>query len=341
MIYLVGTSENVQGFISGDAPLENLVTRSVINLHRGYVSEFEMIRAKIDERIEGAYKGYKEFKKAWQTIKNIEFKATDNLKKFCQGYVASVLQIHQEYFEEAPEQLFEGDARNSVEAKSKQKWAIYLNQAAYKLSAVSTTTVLEGHAFDCYVELLHNGTPVARAFGEAKNYELLSGHLETFSQWLDDVKFNPSPSNKVPPDLAFMIAPSCPLLLQRKLELKKIEFIQSDKVIGSTPVETLMTVSTPVPTAMLLPTWLATQTTTPTSTVSPVNINTASKQQLIKAFQGTRIKKEIIDNIIMLTQQQHKTYRNLEELESEPEVKLTAKAKEKLEAKINNGEICF
>jgi hypothetical protein len=104
-----------------------------------------------------------------------------------------------------------------------------LAQKAYQLSTISTTTIEAGHAFDCYIKLLHNGRQTAQAFGEAKNYELLSSHLETFKQWLDDVNFQPSRLDGTPQDLAFMIAPSCPPLLQRKLKFQNIQFIQSDK----------------------------------------------------------------------------------------------------------------
>jgi hypothetical protein len=79
------------------------------------------------------------------------------LREFCREYATQVLEIHEKYFKEAPEQVFEGNARQLVEVECKQLWEKYLKQAAYKLSVVSTTTVLEGHAFDCYVQLLHNG----------------------------------------------------------------------------------------------------------------------------------------------------------------------------------------
>ena len=325
LIYLVGTSNNVGSFVAGDSVIESLVGNLVINLNQGYSNEFDLIKEKVEERIKRAYKGYKTFTQAWQEIKNISLKPAKTLREFCQEYGLKLLEIHEKYFDEAPEQVFEGDARKLVEAQCQKNWGSYLNQSAYKLSAVSTTTELEGHAFDCYVELLHNGTTVARAFGEAKNYELLSGHLETFSQWLDDVKFNPSPSNRVPPDLAFMIAPSCPPLLQRKLELKKIQFIQSDKITDSTTVST----STPVSTVTL--------TQPPTPIASSVNINTASRDELIKAFRGTSVQKQKIDKLI--NNRQNKHYGNLEDLASD--LRFTPPVKGKLETKINKGEICF
>ena len=231
LIYLVGTSDNVGSFIAGDSVIESLVGNSVINLNKGYNNEFEQIRKKIDDRLEGAYRRYKNFKKAWKEIQNIPFNSANNLRNFCQEYASAVLEIHEkeEYFREAPEQVFEGDARKLVEAQCRQHWASYLRQSAYTLSVVSTTTVVKGHAFDCYIELLHNGNAVAKGFGEAKNYELLISHMEIFNQWLEDADFRPIPLDDKPRDLAFIIAPSCPSLLQRKLELKNIQFIQSDK----------------------------------------------------------------------------------------------------------------
>ncbi|MFM6399660.1 MAG: hypothetical protein ACKPFF_23535, partial [Planktothrix sp.] len=202
LIYLVGTSNNIESFINEDSVIESLVGNSVINLNKGYGNEFEMIRDKIDARIEGAFKGYKNFAQAWQEIKNIPLNPAQNLRRFCQEYATAVLQIHEKHFREEPEKSFEGNARQLVEAQCRQKWETHLNKKSYTLSSVPTTTVLEGHAFDCHIELHHNNLCIARAFGEAKNYELLSSHLETFNQWLEDVKFKPSTTDGSPPDLA-------------------------------------------------------------------------------------------------------------------------------------------
>jgi hypothetical protein len=305
LIYLVGTSNNVGSFIAEDSVIESLVGGFVINLNRGYSNEFDQIKAKIEERIKGAYKGYKDFDQAWQEIQNIKLNPTNTLREFCREYATAVLEIHEKYFKEAPEQVFEGNARELVEAECKRLWEKYLKQTAYKLSAVSTTTVLVGHAFDCYVELLHNGISVARAFGEAKNYELLSGHLQTFEEWLNDVNFKPSTSDGHPPDLAFTIAPSCPSLLQRKLEIKNIQFIKSKKVDRTRS--------------------------------NAVNINTADKVSLIAAFKGTRVNQKTIDKLI--TSRQRKSYINLASLASD--LNFTAAVRQKLQAKIDQGEICF
>jgi DNA uptake protein ComE-like DNA-binding protein len=345
LIYLVGTSGNVGSFISGDSVIESLVGDLVINLNKGYSNEFEMIRAKIDERIKGAFQGYKDFDKAWQEIQNIQLNPANTLREFCRDYASAVLEIHEKYFKEEPEKSFEGDARQLVEAQCKQKWANYLNKKTYSLSAVSTTTVLAGHAFDGYVELLHNGNCVARAFGEAKNYELLSGHLETFKQWLEDVNFNPSAPDGTPPDLAFMIAPSCPSLLQRKLELKNIQFIKSDKKTNATPVginESTVTVDIDEPSTGTEDSTESSQTSSSTSNPNwvfskAININKADKNQLIYALKGTGIKRTTIDRLI--NNRQDEIYKNLDNLVSS--LNFTPAVKAKLEKKLKDGEICF
>lgn len=319
LIYLVGTSNNVDSFIAGDSVIQSLVNNLVINLHKGYSNEFAQIKVKIDERIQGAYKGYKYFDQAWQEIQNIRLNPANTLREFCQEYGSAVLEIHERYFSEAPEQVFEGNARELVEAQCRTKWASYLSQSAYTLTVVSTTTVLSDHAFDCYVELLHNGTSVARAFGEAKNYELLSGHLQTFEKWLSDVNFKTGAN---PPDLAFMIAPSCPSLLHRKLELKNIQFIESKKV---SPTSTPASTPTPTPDS------------TSASPPTAININKADKDRLIVAFKGTGVKQTTIDKLINL--RQRKSYIRLESLASD--LKFTDAVRKKLQEKLDKAEICF
>jgi hypothetical protein len=324
LVYLVGTSDHVESFINEDSVLESLLGDSVINLNKGYTNEFELIRKKIDDRIEGAYKGYQKFPQAWQEIKDIPLNPANTLREFCQDYAGAVLEIHEKYFQEAPEQVFEGNSRDLVESQCKQQWATYLRQRSYTLSAVSTTTVIARHAFDSYVELLHNGHCVARAFGEAKNYELLRSHLETFNQWLEDADFRP---DRTPRDLSFMIAPSCPLLLQRKLEIKSIQFIKSDQVISiPTPITTPITTATATPAPDPLP-----------INSSPININGADKSELTRAFQGSRIKQTTIDKLI--GNRNTKTYSDIDDMASD--LNLTKAAKAKLQTKFDRGEICF
>ncbi|MEH2144784.1 hypothetical protein [Nostoc sp.] len=323
LIYLVGTSGNVGSFIAEDSVIKSLVGDLVINLNKGYSNEFDLIKTKIAERLKGAYKGYKDFNQAWQEIQDIRLNPANTLREFCQEYGSALLEIHEKYFKEAPEQLFEGNARELVKAQCEQQWEIYLKRAGYTLSAVSTTTVFAGHAFDCSVQLLHNGSLIARAFGEAKNYELLSGHLQTFDKWLSDINFKPDAN---PPDLAFMIAPSCPSLLHRKLELKNIQFIESKKV---SPTPTPASTPTPKPTP--------TPDSTSASPATAININKADKALLVIAFKGTRVNKTTIDKFITL--RQRKSYIHLQSLASD--LKFTDAVRKKLQEKLDKGEICF
>ena len=323
LIYLAGTSANIDSFINQDSVIESLVRDSVINLKKGYKNEFEMIRAKIDNRIEGAFKGYKNFDQAWHEIKDIPLKSAQDLRMFCQEYARELLQIYHKYFQEAPEQKFEGNSRDLVEAECRQKWRKYLNQKSYKICPEYTTKIVYGHAFDCYIELRHNNDLVARAFGEAKNYELLSEHLKTFDEWLTDAKFEPSTSSDTPPDLAFMIAPSCPHLLQRKLELKNIHFIQSDKVVDKPKLDSVIDDINPA---------------TPNPVVNmPININTAERDSIVNAFKGTGIKGKTVDKLI--NNRTNKHYQYLEELATD--LKLTLNVKSKLQKKLDEGKICF
>jgi len=315
-IYFGGTSNNIESFISEDSVIESLVGHLVINLNKGYGNEFEMIRSKIDERIEGAFKGYKDFAKAWKEIKSIPLNPAQNLRRFCQEYATAVLEIHEKYFKEEPEKSFEGNARGLVEAQCRQRWKNYLNQKSYVLSPVSTTTVLAGHAFDCYVELLHNGSCIARCFGEAKNYELLSSHLETFRRWLEDINFKPSTTGGTPPDLAFMIAPSCPSLLQRKLELKNIQLIQSNKIVDVNATQ---------------------NNSSAENKKSGVDINIVEKSLLVAAFKGTGMREVAIDKLLAC--RKNRLYENLDELASD--LKLTPKVKAKVQKKIEDGQIFF
>ncbi|NEP39836.1 MAG: hypothetical protein F6K35_11575 [Okeania sp. SIO2H7] len=332
LVYLVGTSGNAQTFIYEDSVIESLVKKNVINLSSGYTDEFLQIRNKIDDRIKGAYKNYKDFNKAWQEIKDIPLPKGTNLREFCQTYARAILEIHERYFKEKPEQVFEGNARELVKAECNKQWASFLKQKAYKLSSVSTTTVIKDRAFDAYAELLHNDRPVARAFGEAKNYELLSSHLDTFSQWLKDVDFQSRSDDKKPPDLAFIIAPSCLSLLQRKLDLQKIQFIPADKITNPAPSPTPNpeVISTSVPTPKPPPEKTLTQTTA-------VNINKASKGGLVNAFKGSGVKRKTIDKLIELRNNQ--PCKNLDDLIAY--LKTTENVKKKLQKKLDNNEICF
>jgi hypothetical protein len=314
-IYLVGTSNDVDTFITEDSVVESLVGHQVINLSKGYGNEFEQIRIKIDERIKGAFEGYKNFPKAWKEIKSISLSPAQNLRRFCQEYATAVLEVHERHFNEEPEKRFEGNARELVEAKCRQKWKNYLSQKSYTLSSVSTTTTLKGHAFDCYIELLHNDSCVARGFGEAKNYELLSSHLEVFKSWLQDVNFKSLTDGTTPPDLAFIIAPSCPALLCRKLELENILFISSEKIIPGKNFKD----------------------DEKSEGDLAVNINVAEKELIIAAFKGTGIRKTTIDKLMNFRKE--KVYQRIEEITED--LKLTPKVQEKLRKKMKEGQFGF
>lgn len=334
-MYLVGTSENTQSFITEDPVIESLVGKNVINLHPGYGNEFEQIRDQIDGRIEGAFKGYQNFPMAWRGIKEIPLNIPKNLRGFCQDYATAVMEIYEKYFREEPEKSFEGNARELVESQCRQKWDKYLRQKSYSLSSVSTTTILAGHAFDCYIELHHNNNCVARGFGEAKNYELLSKHLETFNTWLKDVDFKPIDDGN-PPDVAFMIAPSCPPLLRRKLEIQNIEFIQSDKVVDSSNnnnngVNQDNDENQNNDTSQNNN---ASQDDQVISDNSAVNLNTADKASIVKAMKGTRMNATTIDKLI-----KSRPYKNIDELTSI--LKSTPNLKAKIQKKLEDGEICF
>jgi hypothetical protein len=236
MIYLVGISDDVKQFLQGDTALEERITPGRIYLVPGKSKEFESIRLMISERIKSAYQGCQDFPQAWKELNEINLnRGTDytNLREFCQKYAKKVIEIHERYFTIFDEtyNLFEDKARQYVESECRKIWGEYLKQKAYTIVSSKTTKFLEGNCFDCYIELLHNDKPVARAFGEAKNFELLASHLKTFEKWLKDVNFK---HEAKPPELAFLIAPSCPSLLKRKIELANIRFIQAEKII--TPV---------------------------------------------------------------------------------------------------------
>lgn len=322
LIYVVGTSFNLRAFIKEDPVIQSLVGDYTINLDIGSSDEFELIKEKINNRIKGAYSGYKNFNQAWEEINNISIDTSksNTFREFCKSYGSAILEIHEKYFHEAPEQVFEGDARNLVEAECRKRWASFLSQTVYSLSNVSTTTVIAGHAFDCYVELLHNGKVVARAFGEAKNYEMLSSHFTTFTQWLDDVNFKPFSHDGIPSDLAFVIAPSCPPLLQRKLELKNIHFLKSDKI-----ETTIVAIRDTEPKPNI---------NTNTDTKIPININSASRNELTAAFKGTGVKQATIEKVI-----KHRPYTNLDNMASN--LKFTPKVRAKLQDKLDKQEICF
>ncbi len=110
-----------------------------------------------------------------------------------------------------------------------------------------------------------------------------------------------------------MIAPSCPSLLKRKLDLKNIHFISANKIVVPSP-------------PVIEP---------PADNI--VNINNATKDSIVAAIKGTGIKGTTVDKLINL--RSRKPYKNIDELASD--LKLTLKVKEKLQKKIEDGKIRF
>jgi hypothetical protein len=306
LIYLVGTSDNLDSFLNEDIVIGSLIRDKIISLNNGYTKEFKQIKVKIDERIKGAYKRHRLFKQAWQEIQKFQFSShPQTLRDFCKEYATSLLEIHEKYFSKLPERTFEDNVCELIEIECKKIWANYLQQPTYKLSEVSNTTILTGNTFDCYLELLHNDTVVAKAFGQASNYELLGRHLQVLEESLKKVNFQPS--SDAPCDLAFLIAPACSSLLRRKLENKKIQFIEYKNQ------------------------------TTEIATNKKININTASKSSLIAAFRGTGVRETTIDKL--MDRRRQRKYTDLKDLASD--LRFTPAVKTKLQAKLERGEICF
>lgn len=320
MIYLVGVSEDVVRFLQEDPALESRVAPTRVDLVMGRTDEFEKIKSTITGRIESAYHGCRDFSQAWQEINEIILNHGSDyrsLREFCQKYAWKVAAIHEKYFSsfDASYNLFENKARQLVEAEARKHWSQYLDNQAYTISTSSTTKILNNHAFDCYVELLHNGSCVARAFGEAKNYQLLSSHLKTFELWLQDVNFNPE-SN--PPELAFLIAPDCASLLKRKIDLKNIGFLKCEKVESEEIKKTIDHEMTLIVDA----------------NNSGTDINTAPKEDIINAVRGSGIRATTIDSIV-----NKRKFNDLDDLAIK--LKFTDNIKKKLQDKLNAGKIRF
>ncbi|MCT7951025.1 hypothetical protein NG798_14600 [Ancylothrix sp. C2] len=365
MMYVVGISDDVDKFIQSDAALAAKISGSTVMLVPFRREECEKIKEQITKRIKDAYSGCQDFKQAWQEIEAINVepgKDCHTLRDFCQKYGGKVKEIHEKYFNHFDKNfnVYENKARDLVEAKCREKWATFLKQKQYEVKVYPTTTSITcdtpnghiTHAFDCYVELLHNGYAVAKAFGEAKNYDLLSKHLTTFDEWLKDAKFTPFSVNGNPPDLAFIIAPSCQSLLLKKLEIKNIEFIQADKqlkllldsidqILHKVDNPELYKIDHPEPPLDGEIDEAEPKKAQPIGNqvppTKPVNINTASKEELVQAFRGVGMRQNTIDLIIEL--RQDKRHTDLHKLIED--VKSTDNVKQKLQTKLDNGEICF
>jgi len=321
MFYMVGISDDVKNFITENDALRTRVFDSIIMLVPYRKDEADAIKKRITSRIKDAYSGCQDFSEAWNKIENIRLDPGvdfSNLREFCKEYASRLLEIHENYFKtfDRDFNIYEEQSRQKIEVQCRIEWRDYLRRSEYQIAVETTTATMEGHAFDCYIKLLRRGGLIARAFGEAKNCELLRGHLDTFDKWLHDVEFQPSSSDGHPPDLAFMVAPSCSPLLKRMLELKSIHFIQSDKIVFSPDTEIPRDIST-------------------------ININTADQDNLMKVFQGTGLRNQSAIVNKLIETRRNKTYSNLDELAIDLGIRPAANAKEKLRMKIERGEFCF
>jgi len=321
IIYLAGTSDIVNTFINTDFAFKSRIPRAVINLVSGRSDEFDQIKKKIVQRIKGAHSGSLNFKEAYDKIHNIEIHYPDNykvLRNFCHDYAEAVLKIYNDSFKEEPENCFEGNNRHMariVETICKRNWADYIedSDSGYKLSVIESAVKNENYAFNCYAKLLKDGNPVASAYGGCQNYELLSNYVDEFIQELKRVDFTVWNLDKKPTDIAFIIAPECSLLLGNKLKLHNINFLdesEKNKLI-ELPKE---------------------EKTVP---LEPVDINLCETNKLIKIFDGTRMPRPIINEIIS-----KRPYKELDELLSR--VKSIGQVRrEKIQQKIESGQICF
>ncbi|MDF5717186.1 MAG: hypothetical protein PUP93_25790, partial [Rhizonema sp. NSF051] len=360
MIYMVGVSDDVETFIKADHALYSRVFDSVINLVAYRREECEKIKSKIEERIEGAYSGCKDFDKAWQEITNIKLEPGhdySNLREFCKKLSGKVIEIHERYFHSFDKSFnkFEEKARQLVEIQAIKKWSGYLGDSLTKetsteqrlghlghtkwkrykgkngfvLLVATSTTIIKNHAVDCYAELWHNGHEVAKAYGEAKNYSLTKEHIDTFQQWLTDFKYDSISTDGNPPDIAFIISPSCTALQQKKLKIKSIEFIKLEKILEQVLSEE----------EIINP--LVPEDENDSVSINEadeksdsVSINEADKTSLINALKGTKLRKPTVDKLI-----NNRPYNNLEDLAIK--MNFSKFVQDKLQDKLNSGEICF
>lgn len=345
MFYMVGVADHVDNLIKSDQALYSRISNSVISLVGYRQEECEQIRAKIEGIIKAAYSGCKDFDQAWTEIQNIQLKpASDyqNLRAFCQQFSGKVIEIHEKYFQSFDQSFnkYESKARQLTEAQARIKWSVYLgdgslteetnaveqsqgykghtNWKKYKgkngfvLLVAKTTTIIKGikdHAIDCYAELWHNGHPVAKAYGEAKNYPLTKEHIDTFHRWLTEFNYEPFSLDGNPPDLAFIISPSATDLQKRKLKIRGIEFIESGKIEDP-----------PRP--------------NPGATSNGIGINQSSETILKTTLKADRFQNKTIEKFIT-----SRPYKNMNDLVSK--TGFGAAIQKKLQVKINRGEIYF
>jgi hypothetical protein len=341
MLYMVGVADDVKSFIEDDKALFDRISDSIINLVAYRREECEQIRAKIETLFEAAYSGCKDFDKAWKEIKDIQLEPAQDyssLREFCKKFSGKLIEIHENYFHSFDKSFnkFEGKARKLVEAQARNKWGEHLGdnpieethsteqkqgyrghtkwkkykgRSGFFLLVSKTTTIIRGikdHAVDCYAELWHNGHQVAKAYGEAKNYPLTKEHIDTFYQWLTEFNYEASPTDGNPPDLAFIVSPFATDLQKRKLKIKSIEFIETERIDDISSE----------------------------SQKEGASINKADRDNLEAVLKDARFQPKTIDRLI-----ENRPYESLEDIVSK--TGFGSSIRKKLKDKIESGNIYF
>lgn len=351
-LYISGLSDDVKSFINKEEALKTRVHPGEVRLVRFRNRECDEIREKIENRLFDAYRGYKDFPQFKRDLEHVEVKPGNHfnsLREFCQIYGAQVLEIHKQYFTNHDKSFnqFESKSRDKLKELCIQRWQEHLGTSPspihepleyqnhsqwqrwsgknrYELIVAQTTTHLAGHNFDGYAELRHSGDVIAKAFGEAKNYELIRDHFTTFKTWLTDVGFD---SQKSISDLAYVFAPSCPELIKLKLQNSDIEFY---------PLSKVEEFPGPKPPDPVIPPDVSGDEES-TSEQMSTDVNTAEFNDLVQAFQGSGMRRNTIKRII--ERRKEERYENLEQMFQS--LGSTAKVRKKLQDKLNNGEIYF
>ncbi|WP_051469941.1 toll/interleukin-1 receptor domain-containing protein [Fischerella sp. PCC 9605] len=327
IIYLAGTSDIARKFLVEDLAFESRVRDSVIRLVPGRIEEFNRIKDKIIKRVKDAYQGQTNFEQANREIENIQLHYSDSnkiLRNFCKEYAGRVLEICKQYLIEASENAFNGTIRSFTElvkSECERQWKDYLGR--YELKVDSNIIKAKNFSFGCYATLEENGNIVARAYGGARNYELLKLYVDNFIHQLDVENYKPISSNIKPHDIAFIIAPACSLYLNKILENKKIVWVNPSNKEKNNTGETLNTKDN--------------STNETLSICIDINIiDMDEKEKLSEAFKGTGIGDKIIEEII-----RNRPYKNLDDLASRKIRFLGSTRIQEIKKKIDNDQLCF
>ncbi|MDX2216701.1 MAG: toll/interleukin-1 receptor domain-containing protein [Oculatellaceae cyanobacterium bins.114] len=323
MMYLAGTSEIVKKFIGSDRALERRVSQSVVNLVAGHKNEFEGIKNKINQRIRGAYGTYDRFEEAYREIESIRLDNPDSkkfLSDFCRDYAGIVREIYGRYFEDKSERFFEGtpnELSTLIKEICEQVWRVYIRDSNnYEIKFESLRA--KDHTFNCYAKLFKNGHCVASAYGGARNYEILSRYADEFTKRLELVEPQGMNSSGQANNIAFIIAPDCSPLLQEKLKLNQIQWVNplEFKIVPEENHETEAE-------------------STKVLEQSSLDINTAKYEELVRIFSDTYIGPGIINDILSKV-----PYKDLDEL-FEKVSNLGQSRRSKIQEKYNQRLICF